>query len=84
MPGGGGVPLDFKYNHRLFCFSFFLVFVIVFWALDGMVFPIHYHSLALLAEILLCFIVSSIVSFSIKFVVERFIQKRKDSIFLQK
>jgi len=84
MPGGGGAPLDFKNNHRLFCFSFYIAFVISLWFLDGIGLPIHVSSLSFFLEILLSFIVSSIVSFSIKFVVERFVQKLKDSIFLQK
>jgi len=78
----GGIPLYFKHNNRLFYLCFYLIFVpyIVFWLSDGETFPIHDHGLALLADLLLSYVVALLM----KFLVERFIQKRKDSVFLQK
>jgi len=77
-----GIPLNFKHNNRLFYICFYLIFVpyIVFWLSDGAAFPIHNHGLALLTDLLLSYAVALLI----KFLVERFIQKRTDSIFLQK
>jgi|GEM_PF-1865416 len=86
----GGAQLNFKNNNRLFFYSFygfaiFYLFVLYFlfekfpnYLLDK--FPIKGFYPFLFIGIFLCFV----FSFSIKYLVERFIQKRNSSIFLQK
>ena len=78
----GGAPLNFKNNNQLFYYSFYgfgLFYLALFYFLFDR-FPIKGLFPVLLTGILSCFI----FSFSIKYFVERFIQKRKASIFLQK